>query len=112
MCISKAPGTFHLTNPTNYSNSSVTTPITLEWEFPSVGESCLGTVNTTVLFSVALSQTYPPQFFEAISENQMYLQLLAPGMWFWTVFASNRYYTTPANETHAFLVPTKYYIFC
>ena len=79
--------------------------MSLSWEFPSVGDSCLGqSANTTVLFSVALSQTNPPTFFQSTSINNMYLATLAPGMWFWTVYASNKYFTTEASEIRSFLV--------
>lgn len=83
----------------------------LEWSVPDAGQSCLNeNENSSLVFSVFLSQSYPPDFFAATNANYSELTFLNPGLWFWTISAANTYFSTNALEMRFFIVasPPKY----
>lgn len=97
-----APGAFNLVSPANYSNSSIPTPIELQWGYPSYGENCAN--SSQLQFSIFLSQTYPPQYYGDTTSNSLSLATLSPGYWYWTIQASNDELSTLATETRSLLV--------
>ena len=104
-CIPISPGQFNLTNPANYTNISISTPVVLEWTLPYAGKSC-SNANTTLDFNVFLSSSDPPDFFGQTTNSFLQLNTLSDGLWFWTISASNQRFTTYIPEIRSFYVPT------
>lgn len=92
-------------SPENYTNTTTPTPVRLEWTIPDAGQSCLSdTDNSSLVFSIFASQSYPPEFLASTNANYSEMNVLSPGLWFWTVSASNSYFFTPVPEIRSFMV--------
>ena len=109
MCIPEAPGNFSLHLPVNETTYSINPPLTLSWSEPSpIGQSCNG--DGPLSYRIYLEQVNPPSFFADTSETSINVQTLSPGIWYWTVKATNSIYQTWASGTNQFLV--LFFVFC